>query len=301
LLVNGRPIAVSGVQSTQTTDDWARYNPADVPAAPAPLYYVDRGAVKLLDPVSDDGLSPPKMESPQLSKGVIAAAVSDDLSRVAAVRTDAGGKFRLWLGDPHGELGSTSLVGAPMSRPSWGRGSEAVLVACNGELWRVGPGREALRIPVSGTTGPIRQIRVAPDGLRAALVVGDGPSAKAYVALLTRPPGADGGFTLSRLRELKAAGGSVSDVGWYDLSTVAVAVADDAGAGSAVLVPIDGSPPETRRKTPPRAPPVALAAIPTDRQSPIMIEVGKQLFWLYASGPSTPGGLSGGSAPFYPG
>jgi len=174
----------------------------------------------------------------------------------------------------------------------------------DGGLWQVSPGGAPVRVGVPPSLGPVHAVRVAPDGLRVALVAGKGAARRAYLGLL--PPRLDDATSpaVLGLVPIATGPGEVGDVGWHDLVTLAVAVQDPAGA-FVTLAPIDGSPvPATGPRAPSRPGPVQLATIPTEPPvPPVLLEVNGQIYRLYSREARVETELAGGlgRAPFYPG
>ncbi len=301
LQVTGRLLTVPGVTAVQGEAQWRRYNPAARTANPD--FYVERGAVRKLDADSSRASeSAPLSSNPQLTRGVVTAALSTDLSTIAVVKDAPGGGQQLWLGPTQGPL-KPGVLGGVLGRPSWGRGASAVLVPVDGRLVQVSVARPGTAVPVAGAPRSVRAAKVAPDGLRVALVAGDGSAARVMLGSLLAAPATRSAPALQAVLPL-AVTGAPRDVAWAGVTTLAVAVRTSDDQSGVVLAPVDGAPAEFRPGPAVRISSgrLRIAASPTQQGSTqVLLEAGGQLYQVFSSQAVPESGTSGGTAPFFPG
>ncbi|HEV2089018.1 MAG TPA: LpqB family beta-propeller domain-containing protein [Cryptosporangiaceae bacterium] len=301
LQVTGRLLTVPGVAAVQGEEQWGRYNPAA--RTPNQDFYVERGAVRKLDAdFSRENESAPFPSNPHLTRGVITAALSTDLSAVAVVKNTPAGGQQLWIGPSRGPL-RASVVGQVVGRPSWGSGVSQVLVPVDGRLVQVSAARPGTAVTVGGAPRPVRAVKVAPDGLRVALVVGNGNAARVVLGSLPSPQAGRPAPVLQAVLPL-AVTGSPRDVAWAGATSVAVAVQTSDDQSGVVLAPVDGAPAEFRPGPAVRIGPgrLRIAASPTQQGSTqILLEAAGQLYRVFSSQAVPESGTSGGTAPFFPG
>lgn len=306
LLVNGQQLAVSGVDAVQGREHWYRYNAVDG-AAPS-LYYVSRGRLQrftsggLQRSDERDGEREPVPGGTHANSGVLTAAISTDGRGVALVKQAPGDRQALWIGSSDGDDLRQVVSGRTISRPTFGHGHDAVLVAVDGVLHEVtlNGALRKVAFPQDGVIAPIRSIRLAPDGRRLAVVAGDGAAARAYVGLI-QPAGAGRQPALVSVRQVPVPIAQIQDIGWREDSPTTVTVAGQ-GADGAVLVrdvSVDGAVVTDSARTGLPQGAVTLATAPISNSAPY-VETGRQ---LYQGGRSTwsPQEASDVRSPFYPG
>lgn len=296
LEVNGQPLTVSEVDAVQGLEHWGRYNAADGPTQP--LYYVSKGALHRLGERENSAEGMPGGEAAR--GGVLSGAISSDGVGVALVKQAANGKQTLWIGEAEGPM-SPTVTGTSITRPTWGYGNGAVLVSVDGVLYRVDQTGTARKVPLQRAgLGPIRALRLASEGVRLALVVGDGTNARAYVGLLQ--PTDNGPPTLRDLREVRVPIAQVQDIGWSETTPATVMIAGQGADGSALVreVSIDGAVESESTRT--GLLPGRLWLATSQRQDTVsFVESGKQLYQGGLRTWSRQPDVVEGRAPFYPG
>jgi len=298
LQVNGQPLDVPDVDAVQGPEHWSQYNAAGGPSQS--LYYISKGALHRYAERAD--ASETVLGGDAARSGVVAAAVAADEGGVALVKQAAANRQTLWIGAADGAVNAT-VSGRVLSRPTWGYGHDAVLVAVDGQLRQVDQAQRVLRVKVSHPSpiGPIRAIRLAPEGARLALVAGVGADTKAYVGLF-QPAVDDGAPVLRDLREVPVSIAQVQDIGWSEATPATVAVAGQGADGSALMreVSVDGVVASDSNRT--GLPPGPLSLATSARIGTVpFVESGKQ---LYQGGLRTWSRLpevGDARAPFYPG
>ncbi len=298
LQVNGESLAVPGVDAIQGPEHWERYNAAVGPSQP--LYYVRGGALVRFGERENSAEELPGGD--MAKSGVISAAISTDDTGVALVRQETGNRQTLWIGT--GQNVVRAVTGRSISRPTWGYGHDAVLAVVDGQLYRIDQNPAARKVTVRAPApiGPIRSIRLSPEGARLALVAGNGAQAKVYVGLLQPQTGDGGGPVLRDLRQVTVPIASVQDVGWSEDTPVTVAVAGQ-GAGGLALVRkanIDGGEAPETNWSGLKAAPVLLATSHRVGTIPFVESGGG----LYQGGLRTwtlQSDIADARSPFYPG
>lgn len=231
LRVEGQP-----KQQFQATPS-APANPAQ-PYATGPTIFCVAGGRVLRNCTIGEHLA--VLEAPQNSQ-VVTAAVARNQQCVALVRTEAGDRRRLVVGQVTQETArytATRLTGVVMSRPSWLPPPSAQcadaqgLIAVDKGLHVFTAGSEKTSV-VKTAAGAVTGVSVAPDGLRVVIAAGGA----AYVATL-----ADSGETLElrRLRQLPASLTAISAVAWSRPDRV-VLLGQAAGRYALTEVTIDGA------------------------------------------------------------
>jgi hypothetical protein len=237
--VDGEEVDLDGVPAQQSVDDWASFDPDEVPVEGVG-HYVSAGALRTVtagEPVP----GPAGTGAYGLTGAAVAAdARTGELSFLVGRRADAAGAA-LVAGPYEGEL-ATVLTAATFSVPS--------VAATREEAWVVRDGTSVVRVlagappqPVTAPTlmglGLAQVLRLSPDGVRAAIVV-DGPEGLAlYVGTVVRAE--DGSVALRDLRDIAPSLSQVADVAWGDSDTLLV-LAGDAGEDRIVpfAVGVDG-------------------------------------------------------------
>lgn len=226
------------------------------------LYYLTPdGSIRTLLPTARRGNV--------LAKG--ASASEPTLSQVAV---SPNGAHLAGLGGPAttvytGGLGGSakpgelrSQVTGSFSSLSWDSANDLWVVGRTKQLPGVSdrPGIFVLpsKLPVGHPhlPGPVTGLRVAPDGVRVALIIGSGASAQVWLAAILR--GVTGGFRITRPVPLGGQGVTgvltgVKDITWYDEDHL-LAVAGSGSSTQLWEVPVDG---ETPAPLGGREPPVA--------------------------------------------
>jgi hypothetical protein len=237
--VDGEDVALPDVPVEQTADDWASYNPDAVPVD-AVGHYVSGGALHTVT-TGEPTPGPAGAGAYALSSASVSAEPrTGKLTTVAGVRTDPGGATLL-IGPYDGALG-VALTAGSLTAPT--------VAATRSEFWVVRDGTSVVRVPagappqaVSAPTlpglGVAKVLRLAPDGVRAALVI-DGPGGPTlYVTTVVRAE--DGSVGLRDLRPIAPSLSRVVDVAWRDSGELLV-LAENGGEDGNVpySVGVDG-------------------------------------------------------------
>jgi hypothetical protein len=302
--VEGRPFEAPGTGDVQGVGRWALHNPA-APAVDLPAYQVRRGAVRVLVP-SPRSPTPPgaAFGGIQARSGTLAAAVSLEGSALALVKAGRRGGQRLYVGPSAGPL-PLRATAAEFGRPTWGPRTSAVLVVADSSRLLLVPQTGPVRTvsvpglaPYLARGDRIGAIRLAPDGVRLAMVVGSGPGARLLTGILraddVRTPSVVG------LRSVATGIGDLGDVGWSRDRALVTVGRETGGELLPWEISSDGA---TRSSSPRSGLPAGrlgqLAATPVDH---VLLGAGGatyQRFFNSWGSPLAEGAVGG--APLYPG
>ncbi len=174
-------------------------------------------------------------------EGVAWAAVRQDALVAAAVGAD---RSTLVLAPLVGASSEVAGSGVGLRRPQWSRQEEVWVPDERGQVWMLAATRTWQAIAVGGISeGRVTALRVAPDGVRVALVVAK-PSGGSVLGL-ARIVRTAAGVTIEGWREVAVGGSamapqSVIDVGWRTPDTL-LALASDERTTTVYAVVQDGS------------------------------------------------------------
>lgn len=231
------------------------YYQDEIPQWPAGLtaYYLSQGSVRSLTGSLGHGVVPRAAGAGPVALSQIAVSPNGGhLAALAGPATTlytgdlaaAGSGERQTLGQLHEQL-SGAFTG--MSWDSAGNLWVAGQVGRSSGVWVLLHGRgPAVSVQQTGDLTPVTGLRVAPDGVRVALIVGTG--ADAHLALAAAiPNGAHTGFSLTPAIPIGSSLTSVTALTWYDEDHLLVVT----GAGvdsQAWEVPVDGNNPASLAK-----------------------------------------------------
>jgi Lipoprotein LpqB beta-propeller domain len=246
--INGRPWQPSGHPGSALGLSMSqRYIPR-LPADAVAYYLAQGGVLRSLSPGSDRGA--------MVTWGSDAAQVA--LTKIAV---SPGGGRLAGLAGPANTVYTGALVTGPSHRPSveqlhaqlTGTSFTSLSWDNSDDLWVVGTKghRQGVRVLITGQGpgvpvqlpglgGPVTSLRVAPDGVRVALIVGEG--ARAHLVLAAAMRDSAGRFSLTRPAPLFSALPPVSALTWYDEDHLLVITRS--GENSQYWeVPVDGNNP----------------------------------------------------------
>jgi hypothetical protein len=132
------------------------------------------------------------------------------------------------------------MQGSTLSRPTWDRDGNVLVADFGRGVWSVPVTGKRHRVTLGsnsvGSEAAVRQVAVAPDGSRVALVMSTGTGDVVALGVLSSTKG---GFTISGVHRIEDSISGVRDVVWSGPLTVAVLGSQ--GAGSQMLVVNVGS------------------------------------------------------------
>ncbi|TFV69754.1 hypothetical protein E4P40_22080 [Blastococcus sp. CT_GayMR20] len=222
--VDGELVGLEGVPDEQTRDDWPAFDPDAVPVD-AVGHYLNAGALHTVtsgEPVA----GPAGTGGYNLSSAAVSADPSSgELTYLVGVQRNAAGAT-LFAGEYSGDL-APALSGSTLSAPS--------VAATRAEAWVVRNGTDVVRVPAGGAAqavsaptlpglGRAEELRLSPDGVRAALVI-EGPGGLSlFIGTVVRSE--DGVVDLRDLHEIAPELSQVSDVTWRDSGNLYVLAID---------------------------------------------------------------------------
>jgi len=245
---NGRPWQPSGHPgSALGLSVSQRYIP-HLPANAMAYYLAHDGVLHSLSAGSDRGVvvtrGPGAAQVP-----LTRVAVSPRGGRLAGLAGPANKVYTgvLVTGPDHRlsvELLQAQLSGTSFTSLSWDNSDDLWVVGTTGHRQGVrvlitgqGPG---VPVQLPDLHGPVTSLRVAPDGVRVAMIVGEGTRAHLVLAAAMRDRA--GGFRLTKAAPLGSALRGVSSLTWYDEDHLLVITRS--GANSQYWeVPVDGNKP----------------------------------------------------------
>jgi len=237
--------------------------------------------------------------------GVLAAAVSLDGTAAALVVPAAGGRRTLLLGYTRGLPLTPRLTATTLSGPTFGARDDAALVAVDGtRLMLVPQSGDPVRVDAPGLRSRIAageriaSVRLAPDGVRLALVLRARTRSALISAVLSEDAAAP---TLLNPRVVSGGLGELVDVAWSAEDRLFTVGRTPGGEILPWDVTVDGATQESvpRAGLPP-SPPTAVAGFPGQ---PVLVAANGRLFQRFGAswGPPSGEGEVSGTAPFYPG
>lgn len=239
VLVDGEPVDLPGVPSVQNTDDWSSFDPDGVGSGSVG-HYVQGGALRTVDGKPAPGPA-----------GTGAYA----LTSAAAITDPRTGNPATLAGVSSGPAGATLLIGAYGGdlAPALSAGSltPPTMAATRSEVWTVRDGTSVVRVTAGAPAQPVvapglaglgrvTELRLSPDGVRAAVVV-DGPAGPTlYMGTVIRAP--DGSVSLPALTPIAPSLSQVVDVAWMSSASLIVLAGDPVqGRTVPYTVGVDGS------------------------------------------------------------
>lgn len=239
LEVNGRPLQIRGNQ-LQLLDYYSGWMPA--PSAGSSLYYIDPGGiVRALS-----GIGPPG--SGQLGSSTPVAgtegtprvpplrsiAVSPDGRWIAGISATGKAVYAWDLTRKAAPVRKWSSSSGRCTSLSWDEQGDLWITA-GGSVWQLPPGKDS-PVQVSQTANTVTSFQVAPDGVRAVMILSSG--APLQLVAIDRSVGPSLGPTVT-------IGSGITDpesLSWYDANSVIVLDGSSSG-GQLYKVPLNGGAP----------------------------------------------------------
>lgn len=292
ITADGESLGVRGVGQDQPRDAWGSYDPAGL--TQGTIAYVVRsgrvgrvveGRFTAVAGPAGDGRVPVRRPGVSLDAALLAAVSADGHVLLVGRLVEEGNLV-------------PRLRGGELSAPSWDLdGNVWTVDRATGQVWQVRASNDrpvAVRVPALAA-GRVSGLRVARDGTRVAVVVGEGAAARLYVGSVIRRQDDPSVVTLTALREVLPQLRNVRDVAWSDATTLAVLGSEDGEPVGPLLADTDGY-----SVTPVEPQPglVSLAAAPVTR--PLLAGDQSGALLQYTSGRGWVS-LGAGSDPTYPG
>jgi Lipoprotein LpqB beta-propeller domain/Sporulation and spore germination len=250
--VNGRLWTPAQGDAVQVLTDFARYVPR-MPRDPN-LYYLSGGAARMFGRLAHSVPVPGEAGTGRIP--LTQVAVSPDGRYLAGV---AGPADSVYTGDLAAAVRAHAsdearnlhlrLTGAGFTGLSWDS-SDSLWVAGrvhrSPEVWVIPAGGTPVRVTLPPGVGPVTGLKVAPDGVRIAMVVGQGLAARVVLGAIERT-----GTTVSVPQVVPLAPGLTepSALTWYDEDHL-LAITQQGPASQLWEVPVNGDAPVSKNSLP---------------------------------------------------
>ncbi|CAB4330340.1 unannotated protein [freshwater metagenome] len=219
ITVSGQPLALTDIGVTQTVSDWQEISP--LLDSTFNVLNVIR-ADKIYSVVSD--VSTEKLIAPA---NLIGAIANRDSSQIAAITNDL--KTLLVTNVVTGEF-EVAAQGEVLSRPTWDQDGNIYVADFGQGVLEVTKDGTTRAIPVDvsnlGTTDQVKQVVVAQDGVRVAVVLSDGIQDVIAVGALFRT---DTETRIVGLHRIERNISQVRDIAWSSPNSLAAIAADGSG------------------------------------------------------------------------
>jgi Lipoprotein LpqB beta-propeller domain/Sporulation and spore germination len=255
LKINGRLWVPRSGDSVQSLAEYSRYIPPV--SGPQNLYYVAaNGAVRMFGQQAHSVAVPGQAGTGAIALNKIAVSVNGHyLAGVAGPATTVYTADLAAAAKEHAPAGvgqlHSRLTGTRFSTPSWDSAGDlwvAGRVQGQPGVWVIPAASRGKPIPVSLPigVGPVTGLRVAPDGVRIAMIVGTGAGAHMMVGAITRSGGA---VFITQAAPLAPGLSGTTALTWYDEDHL-LAITQSANGTQLWEVPVNGDLPVRRSVQP---------------------------------------------------
>jgi hypothetical protein len=255
LKINGRLWAPRSGDSVQSLAEYSRYIPPV--SGPQNLYYVAaNGAVRMFGQQAHSVAVRGQAGTGAIALNKIAVSVNGHyLAGVAGPATTVYTEDLAAAAKEHAPAGvgqlHSRLTGTRFSTPSWDSAGDLwVAGRVHGQpgVWVIPAASRGKPIPVSLPVGigPVTGLRVAPDGVRIAMIVGTGAGAHMMVGAITRSGGA---VFITQAAPLAPGLSGTTALTWYDEDHL-LAITQSANGTQLWEVPVNGDLPVRRSVQP---------------------------------------------------
>lgn len=269
LLIDGAPVTVPKVGLRAPIDAWPTFDPAPAPRNHS-LLWIDEGRLRSTADIRSLARSDPG--------SVAAVGRSYDGSTLAVVQAGAG-RQRLLTGPAGGRL-TERLAATSITAPTFDSVGDVFAVVTDSGRQRV------VAVTASGTVRvvpaddgvlrpPVSALRIAPDGVHVAAVVGSG---QLFVGLV-QPAG--GGWRLGRFHLVNQTLRGVSGVSWSAPDTLIVAVEGVGSTRQLLETDTDGYTLRPVSTDGVRGTPIAVCAAPS---LPLVLATADGVVWSESGG-----------------
>lgn len=221
LTVSGQQLTVPGISTVTKAKDWQPYAPTSPGST---LYVASKGVVSRVTAGETSVVARPAAEL----LGAVSAMTVDGVSgRIAAV-LGSGSQLATTV-DKANSL-TLRFTGASLSRPTWDRdgtayvadfGTGITAVPLTGKPYRVTLGRTTL-----GTVAQVKQVIMAPDGVRAVAVMSTGTADALLLGSVVRTKST---VSLTGLHRVDRGVGTVRDAVWTGPMSMQLLTSDATG------------------------------------------------------------------------
>ncbi|WP_163508861.1 LpqB family beta-propeller domain-containing protein [Fodinicola acaciae] len=291
LMIDGREVSTIGASSGAKVDDIVDQFDPDALTANLSAYRVAGGVVQ---PALAGGRQVPAAFS--VTTGVVAASMSADGGAVAKVG-QAAGQQTLYLGPSAGPL-TPVLTEPKILTPTWEFDHGGAITAINdrelvyAQLNRpVTPIRSPELAAMLGKRGRIVSLRLAPAGVRLAMVISDG-SGGSHIVVGVVKHNAGESVSVGNLHVVSSQLIDAADVAWNNDNGLVTLAATSRGEVVQYQIAADGS---NEQQSPSGLPtvPTRIAAVPKQSNQSTLAAVGGRLYQFYKPGWRPPAGHNG--------
>jgi len=247
LKINGSPWAAQGGDAVQSLAEYGRYIPHA--RQNTNLYYVSAaGPVKVFGKGPHSAAVHGQAGTSQVALNKIAVSMDEHyLAGVAGPATTVYTEDLAAAAKPHAPVAAESLhsrlVGADFSTPSWDSGGNlwvAGKVGGSRGIWVMPAGAKGRTVKATvslpGGSGPVTALKVAPDGVRIAMIVGRGAEAHLVLGAIVR---SGGGVFITQPVPLAPGLPGPTALTWYDEDHL-LAITQRGGGTRLWEVPVNG-------------------------------------------------------------
>lgn len=290
LMIDGREVTTIGANSGARVDDIVNQFDPDATTAILSAYRIAGGIVQ---PAQPDGRQVPAALS--VATRVVGASMSADGGAVAMVGPASGGQT-LYLGPSAGPL-THVLTESKILAPTWEFDHAGAVTAVNDRQLmyaRLNQSVVSISAPeltaMLGTKGKIIAVRLAPAGVRLAMVVTDGTGGSRVVVGVLRH---DGDLvSVASLRTVSSRLTDATDVAWNNDNGLVTLAMSARGDVLQYQIAADGS---SEQATPSglSSVPTRIAAVPKQNNQQTLATVNGRLYQFYKPGWRPPTGHNG--------
>lgn len=213
ITVSGQPLALTDVDNVQTLNDWSALSPSENPGANVLNVIRGNQVVRLSESGSEI----------QVAGGSIplgSAALNKTADRIAAV--SAEGTALLATNSNDGTF-ATVAIGSQISRPTWDPANNLMFADFGKGVLELGADGTIRTVPIEltslGTDNQIKQVALARDGVRVALVISAGLSDVLAVGSVVRN---ETGVRIVGLHRVERNVTLIRDLAWKSPTTLMV-------------------------------------------------------------------------------
>lgn len=224
ITVSGQPISIAGVTSEQTVRDWAQFNPAQFTGNEI-LHYVRDNQVFSLNLNGEETLV--VQVNPASRVNISKAFGAPQGGSIAAVSTDSK---RVLLSIGRGGQFEQVATGEAISKPSWDKSGGIFYSDYGVGIFEINSNREVRPVTFESnalaSVSQVKQIAVAKDGIRVAMVVSDGSIDLLIGGAIFKSTGAT---VISGLHLIERNINAIKDLTWQTPTSIAVLGSDPTG------------------------------------------------------------------------
>lgn len=222
--VSGQPLLIAGLKNRQSTRDWALFNPAQFTGTEL-VHFVRDNQIFSYGLDGTETLVVQSNPTDQLNVGLAKGAVEG--GSIAAISSD---NKQLLASTGRGGQFSVVAAGQALSKPSWDQSGSIFYSDYGVGIFEINSKRQSRMVEFDSTNfanpAQVKQIAVARDGIRVALVISDGSTDLLLGGALVKTE------TTTRiigLHLLERNLTTIQDLAWQTPTSIAVLGSDSSG------------------------------------------------------------------------